>query len=990
MTKLTPQFHWSLRQTLALLWAFVVFLGGIFFLVLWPFEAQEWLFVGLAALVLFTLDAVGVRDRTRQPLSMVGVVLLVIALVQPAGTVIWLAFCSGLLIKPPRTWTHWSEVVLRRMLEAGARSIPLGCALVLVGATDSLLAFLLLLLFYVCGIYFIRWIFTTLWEANRRLEGSLKRWFIPSLFIEVLPLPLALVGAEIVRLMPWPLVTLAAAGLIASAIMIRRSIRSLGQQRRTLAELGQINAISRAIIRAELDVDALCNLIYVEASKIVDTRNFRLGLFNGRTFELKVRIQEGIRQPALVVQLNDDEGIIGWMRRTGRSLLIHDFEVEMEHLPARPTYQAEDPPRSGVYIPLLTGDEVIGTISIQSREPNVFDTEDLRILSLIADQSATAIDKARAYNAARRRAAQLATISEVSRQITAILDLDRLLPSVVQLIRSSFGYYHVQLFTLDSETTELVFRASTNPDSAFWRKQGQRLAPGAGIIGQVARTGELMLVNDVRHEPNFIQDQVGIASELAIPLRVGTHLIGVLDVQSEQLAGFDENDIFVLQTLADQIAIAIDSANIFAEQQAEAWVLNALLQSAENIAWINNLEEVLDLGVRLPGMLLGCKRVLCLLWHKDVQAWQIAASWGFDVLPLSADIQAEAMLASLDLLRKSGEAQILDDQQQQTFVRHELFATQAPGALLALPLTARATTLGMMVLEQSGTRWLKRQITIATGIAGQIAAAIEGALLAQAEAERYHLEQEINVARELQTSLLPLHPPQLEGWDLAAVWRSARQVGGDFFDFWRFHSGPAAGQLGFVIADVSDKGVPAALFMALSRSLVRAAALDGTSPARAMERANRWIVRDSQASMFVTLFYGILDPYTGLLRYTCAGHNPPILYRAATQQIETLRTPGIALGVLDEINLFEAETTLEPADVLLCYTDGVTEAVNDALDEWGVDALVATIQQQAHLPTEGLVQSIIDQVAEHAGERSPFDDITMVAIKCIQTETAFR
>nr|MBA3468562.1 serine/threonine-protein phosphatase [Herpetosiphonaceae bacterium] len=284
--------------------------------------------------------------------------------------------------------------------------------------------------------------------------------------------------------------------------------------------------------------------------------------------------------------------------------------------------------------------------------------------------------------------------------------------------------------------------------------------------------------------------------------------------------------------------------------------------------------------------------------------------------------------------------------------------------------------------------WLPRQITIGLGIAGQSASAIEGAMLAHVEAERQHLEQEINMAREIQTSLLPAKTPQIEGWESAALWRLARQVGGDFYDFWQFHSGAEAGNLGFVIADVSDKGVPAALFMALSRSLVRGAALDGTSPARAMERANRWIMRDSQSFMFVTLFYGILNPNTGELRYTSAGHNPPLLYRAADGSIEQLRTPGIALGVIDDAVLGEAQTTVLPGDVLLCYTDGVTEAVNDAMEEWGVPCLMDTTAETAHGPAEAIVTTINDRLATHTGDRAPFDDVTLVVIKRLGTPAA--
>jgi serine phosphatase RsbU (regulator of sigma subunit) len=182
-----------------------------------------------------------------------------------------------------------------------------------------------------------------------------------------------------------------------------------------------------------------------------------------------------------------------------------------------------------------------------------------------------------------------------------------------------------------------------------------------------------------------------------------------------------------------------------------------------------------------------------------------------------------------------------------------------------------------------------------------------------------------------------------------------------------------------VIADVSDKGVPAAMFMALSRSLVRAAALDGSSPGVALVRANRWITRDSETAMFVTLFYGILQPDAGILRYACAGHNPPLLVRAGGATLE-LATPGIALGVLEEVTLGEAEVTLDPGDILICYTDGVTEAINGAEESFGVPRLTEVVAANRERSAAGLLSTINEALLRFT-ERPPFDDVTLVVIK---------
>jgi serine phosphatase RsbU (regulator of sigma subunit) len=179
---------------------------------------------------------------------------------------------------------------------------------------------------------------------------------------------------------------------------------------------------------------------------------------------------------------------------------------------------------------------------------------------------------------------------------------------------------------------------------------------------------------------------------------------------------------------------------------------------------------------------------------------------------------------------------------------------------------------------------------------------------------------------------------------------------------------------------VSDKGVPAAMFMALSRSLTRAAALDGSPPPVALTRANRWIIRDSESAMFVTIFYGILDVEQGALRYTCAGHNPPLLVSAAGA-VRELTTPGIALGVLEEVVLTEAETSINVGDVLVCYTDGITEATNGLEEPFGVPRLVNVVQSHRERSASAIIDAIMRSLLAFTGERPPFDDITLVVVK---------
>ena len=774
-----------------------------------------------------------------------------------------------------------------------------------------------------------------------------------------------------------------------------RSITTaLRMRQRTIRELELLNEVSRAIIRSALDVDALCELVYSECSKILDTRWFHLALFEGTRYVLKVQVIDGERQPPLAVDLSENEGLMGWVRRTGRALLVEDFTRELPQLPARPRYQAEHPPRSGIYVPLLAGETVLGTISVQSPRPNTFEQNDLRLLSLIADSAASAIAKARAYDALQERIGQLELIGKVGRKAALVLDLDELLPVVVRLIRDEFDCFAVHLFTLDTASGDLLFRATTYDDTSYWDKRNRRLALGEGIIGYVADTRHPRLVNDVSHEPRYLPDIPGTRAELAVPLLVGDVLIGVLDVQSNHVGAFSDNDLFVFLTLADQVAVAIQAANAYTEQQDEAWTLAALFQTAQNISRATDLDTLLATIVRLPPLLVGCARCAVFLLQRDTNTFVPAGSYGWDEQTCDALLNRPIAALEAPLLnevRESGQLMIIDDAAASAKLP-QVTDRCSSGSLLALPLTTRATVLGVLLLDRDlgSEPWSMRQTMIASGIASQAAAAIESALLDQRAVEQERLAQQVRVARDIQTSLLPDTDPEVGGWDVAAAWRSAHAVGGDFYDYWHVdsrideqspqHEQSSEPLFGFVIADVSDKGVPAALFMALARSLIRASALDGSAPSAAVTRANRWIARDSQSGMFVTLFYGLLDRERGSLRYTNAGHNSPLLLRSGGH-FDVLGPTGIASGVLEDARYRDGQVVIDPGDCLVCYTDGITEAINNAEEEYGVQRLQDVVRRFRDRPSAVIVQSILSDVAAHTGDRIAFDDVTLLVLK---------
>ena len=243
-------------------------------------------------------------------------------------------------------------------------------------------------------------------------------------------------------------------------------------------------------------------------------------------------------------------------------------------------------------------------------------------------------------------------------------------------------------------------------------------------------------------------------------------------------------------------------------------------------------------------------------------------------------------------------------------------------------------------------------------------------------------DAELQIAADIQRSFMPEVIPQIQGFDIAARTVMAKEVGGDFFDVIPFEIiALGSGTLGLLIADVSGKGVPAALFMALSRIVVRVNALWHRDPAAAIADANNIITQDSKSGMFVTLFFGTLREHDRTLTYVNAGHNPPMVFRARTGTLEELMPTGIVLGAVENQPYSSRSLVAEPDDVIVMYTDGVTESVNSHDELFGEERLREIVRESARLPAQAILDRILSAVREYTGDLPQSDDITLLVIK---------
>lgn len=250
-------------------------------------------------------------------------------------------------------------------------------------------------------------------------------------------------------------------------------------------------------------------------------------------------------------------------------------------------------------------------------------------------------------------------------------------------------------------------------------------------------------------------------------------------------------------------------------------------------------------------------------------------------------------------------------------------------------------------------------------------------------AEQERLKKEMQVAQEIQHTLLPSRFPQIEGYEIASYYEAAREVGGDYFDFVEVDKD----SMGIVVADVSGKGVPGSLIMTMIRTALRTEARGNKNAADVLARVNDFVINDMKRGMFVTVFYMILDSYNRTINYASAGHNPMILYRSQTKKSYYLNPRGFPIGLnIPDRTLFrktiESDTIhLREGDVLIVYTDGITEAMNAQREKFGEERFLSVIRKYGHLSVGPLVEHIKEEIKAFTGGEPQSDDITLVAIK---------
>src|SRR6266568_1932228 len=313
-------------------------------------------------------------------------------------------------------------------------------------------------------------------------------------------------------------------------------------------------------------------------------------------------------------------------------------------------------------------------------------------------------------------------------------------------------------------------------------------------------------------------------------------------------------------------------------------------------------------------------------------------------------------------------------------LRSSAFGTQS---VMAAALRYGNQDLGVLALANGpmGVPFSQGDFVVFKSLAEQSAFALYNAIIYSMANEKKRLDHDLEIARDIQRILLPSEAPAIDGFQISGINVPARLVSGDYFDYIRVDDE----RLGVAIADVSGKGVPASLIMAICRSVLRAEAARNPSPADVLQKVNRQLYPDIKEDMFISMAYLVLDHARDGVTLARAGHDAPLLYKQKSQTVAPLKTPGMVVGI-DSGDVFDRLTTdvvvgLERDDCILLYTDGITEALDNEGNEFGLERTIASVQSSAKEGAQAMVTRLIDDLRNFVGSTPQNDDITMIAIR---------
>jgi sigma-B regulation protein RsbU (phosphoserine phosphatase) len=565
----------------------------------------------------------------------------------------------------------------------------------------------------------------------------------------------------------------------------------------------------------------------------------------------------------------------------------------------------------------------------------------------------------------------LATLAEIGEEVNSSLDLDEVLARTAALIKRHIDYeiFGVLMFEGDGSYLKHRFSIGYSPELAA----NLRVPLGQGISGTAAATGHSVRVGDVSKDSRYINAIENVRSELAVPLMLQGKCIGVLDIQSRHPEYFTRDQQNILTLLASRLAVAIENARLFQRVRAQADTLLLLSEVSRETGSILDVEELLRRAADQTKRVIDYQILSIMLYDEEQKVFRhrVDVKHGQRVQGKLRAAASEGIVGAAATLK---EAVRVPDV---TLDPRYLLVNPETRSELAIPMMHKGKVIGVLDLESPQLNYFTEDhVQTLSILASNLAVSLENARLYQQVArDEARLERDLQAAKRIQGALLRPVPTEDFGLDMAARYLSAREVGGDLYEFLRY--GPQ--QLGIALGDVSGKGTAAALYGAVAIGIMRSLSPQKLQPAEFLKAMNQIVGERRIEGRFMTICFATWQRNRSKLRVANAGQSQPLLYKDG--RCGKVELTGFPLGIFEDVTYDEWGVTLEPGNVLVFHSDGIAETPNSENQFFGTERLRKLIEDHHDLTAGELADRIFREVDWFSQGAPLADDRTLVVLK---------
>lgn len=806
------------------------------------------------------------------------------------------------------------------------------------------------------------------------------------------------------------------------------------QQAREQAET--LRSVAQALNRS-LSLKDVFDLVLTEIQKVIpyDSAGIYQVFENRRVFAAGRGFTNIDELIGISFEFNLHEDEIGYLiSRSLKPIILADASKSYPQYFSTGSHAATTI-RSYLAVPIIDNQNLIGMITLDMEEPGFYNEHYAQLAMAFAAQAATAINNASLFNQTQRllketeqRAAELDILNSVSEAMVKTLDVNTMTKLVGEKVLEIFDTDSVEIMLLDPQTNLIHVSFEYDKNEGGYIDYVEPFPLGTGLASKVIRTGEPLMLNTLQEEidngayfpPEIIERGEGILSQswLGVPIKDKDQVLGILALANQRPYAFNDNQLHLLETLSSNVGVAIINARLYQGEQQRVSELAIINSVQAGLASKLDMQEIYDLvGEKLRDIFHNTDLSIIIyepamnLIHMPY-AFEYGKRWAHDPIPLPE-------YGFIAHVFRTGKTLVLNENVTKAFEEYGGHILTGPtkdsglqgpftlrvGNLVVsdlyiekssvhVPLVSGGQTRGVIALENMEREhaFSESDVRLLETLASSMSIALENARLWEQEKLFLRaLQRELEIGREIQAGFLPDMLPQAEGWEITALLMSAREVAGDFYDVFELSDG----NIGLVIADVCDKGVGAALFMTLFRSLVRVIAnqeyfekvKDSRQTHSIQERlihtmnlTNNYIAETHEKSgMFATLFFGILNPQDGTLTYINGGHEPPLILQAGKVRESLIKT-GPAVGVMINSNFETGEIHLMAGDIFFAFTDGVPDCMDPHGEFFGHQRIYDAFQtncESAHM----LIEHLRYELDRHIRDADQFDDITLLAVQ---------